>query len=481
MFPFMSVMSNIMRFVGRRVPVVQDFSVDQAQRSQLKLFSKFRGKSPAEQEAAAGQIALTAAITMWAMGEASKGNITGNISNNSKVLGQLREQGVTPNSIILDGQSVDISRLEPVSTMLIMSASVQQALTYARTEEERQELVSATLNAFSSYVDDKTFMRGFAEFIHAWSPKHADGIAETKAWMRYLTGMAESMPGAAGGPLAPNTPMMRHFRQLIDPQKRSTRPDPTQRPAWQMLEETVNRILSGTPYCSEDLPGHANFWGIERYYPHHTHPDDVVTWMPANQTPKKFSSAALKAAGFEDGEANALMVMGARIGVDWDKAKYLRFVREMGVAGEFIRLGAPVGDHPRNITPSGRRGAVGTPVKLNAAQDLEYRQIMNFDPRLVDGEGRQMKEALDHLITTEAYIRAPDQNDAPGSKADILRGFVNKFRKGATQIFFSRHPELLAKSRQELQDLMEQVDDEVPTEDSSSSEVPGLFGNRSDQ
>jgi hypothetical protein len=142
---------------------------------------------------------------------------------------------------------------------------------------------------------------------------------------------------------------------------------------------------------------------------------------------------------------------GMKVGQDLTVEQYNKWISVVGIDGEMERLGAPVAMPKKELAVKEGSRNIGLPVKLSDEQYYNFMQIMNKIkvPNDADPDRREMnmKEYMDWVVRQEAYARLPDDANAKGAKADILREISSKYRDAAVNIFFAQPENKLLKKR----------------------------------
>lgn len=162
--PFIRTPANIFKFTFERTPLAP-------------LSSKIRD------DIAAGGVRRAMAMSRIGMGTtvmsigsdmALNGQLSGSGPNDPKIRAALKRTGWQPYSIKVGDTWYSYARLEPMATVLGMSADIAEILSNyeaydVQQQEEADNLVTAAAIAASNQVIGKTFLRGFADLNEAMS------------------------------------------------------------------------------------------------------------------------------------------------------------------------------------------------------------------------------------------------------------------------------------------------------------------------
>jgi hypothetical protein len=188
----------------------------------------------------------------------------------------------------------------------------------------------------------------------------------------------------------------------------------------QTLRETLNRAKARIPFLSKEVPPRLGFWG----QPIFRAPYLFENLLPFQGGQLKTDPKQLEAMGLP---ANPAQWTDIAYPYTVDAERLSKFIDMVGIDGELVRLGMPLGDHPKQIQ--------GIP--LNADQEVKYRRAVNMltgeAPIIVAGHpfdvrGMTLREALDDLVRQPWYVSAPDIPSADDDKPAMLRRVTDHFR-----------------------------------------------------
>lgn len=465
--PFFNVINNITKYVGGRVPGFGLINPNS------KTYKDFFSKDPAKRQLVMGKWATGGSLLGFGAWASMNGICTGRISDNSKMVKQIEEgQGKKRYACHLPGtdKMMNYNRLEPAGMLMAIAADTATALAYVNNDEERENLVLAATAAFVPYMQDKSFFDGISRFFEAFNPQYGDDNARSQALGRYFTDLMASAPGAVMGPLAPNTPLARNINKNVlgDNAKRISEANKwtiekdeygdeilvADSESYQMWQRTVNKIFSGTPGLSKNLPADVNIWGEEIRYEGGLGPD-IVTPIYTN-TPK-FDIKDLKGHNFPK-QIEAGRFRDMRVGYDITIDQHREFVKVVGIDGELERLNMPLSKPRSDISARVNGKVVGLPIELNPSDRIDLIKIMNEISPVNDADPERqrmnLKQTLDWMISQPEYAKLPDDSDATGSKGDLIRSVYNKYKGAAVELFFQQHPKGQAYFRKSLQAKM---------------------------
>lgn len=435
--PFFNVLNNIMKFTGERMPVVSLGS--------KRIRQELIGADPAKRQTILAQWSMGAGALGVAAAMTSGGLVTGRMTDNPEMRSLLAQEGMQEYSIFIPWTVIDpkgrlkkfhkgrdgfvsFKRTAPIGSFLAIAADTVTALAYEDDPNEREALVTAAIAAIVPYMLDQHFAAGISDMFEAINPTHAYGDARIDAFGRFLSDLAATSPGMIGGPLAPGTPLSGNIRRQFDPFRRSTRPDPHQRPEFRMWERTVNRIFDRTVGLSKRLPAWYNMFGEPQRFEGGLGPDMI---SPFYTRAFKLDTERMRKAGLPERMWKNKDWVGMRIGQDLTREQFGKFIEQAGIVGEMIRLGWPGSMPVRRIDG----------IELDEFQyarfirlqgnELKYRVIL---PGETVGSKRNQKEALEALVRSDGYADLPDDPEVPGeTKLKAIRKVIAQYREAARQ------------------------------------------------
>lgn len=223
--PFVRTPANILRFTFERTPIAP-------------LMSQFRANiaaGGARRDLALAQVALGTGIMMTTADLAMNGQITGSGPLEKGTRDAMAREGWQPYSIKIGNRWYSYNRLDPVGSLLGMSADVVDALRNAQHESlddtDTEKLAVATSIAIAGNVVNKTYLSGLSSIFEAMSAPQQYG----EATIQRMVGSV--VPAGVAG-----------ANRLVDPY---------QRQVYSMLDA----IKARTPGLSEKLMPRRNLWG----------------------------------------------------------------------------------------------------------------------------------------------------------------------------------------------------------------------------
>lgn len=223
--PFTRTPANILTFTFERTPLAP-------------LMSSFRqsiAAGGARRDLALAQMALGTGIMATTADLAMNGQITGRGPNEKGQRAALSRTGWQPYSVKVGDRWVAFNRLDPVGSLLGMSADIVDALRNMQHEAvddpDTERLSVAAAIAVAGNLVNKTYLSGLASLFEAMSDPQ-----------QYGEGMVQRLAGSVvpAGAAAVN-------RQM----------DPYQREVYSMLDA----IKARTPGLSDELTPRRNLWG----------------------------------------------------------------------------------------------------------------------------------------------------------------------------------------------------------------------------
>jgi hypothetical protein len=199
--PFMRTPANIFKYSGERTP--------------LAVFSKevratlggAKGARAADEQAA--RLALGSAVGIATAGLAAAGFVTGSGPSDPKERAVKYLTGWQPNSVRIGDVYYSFGRLEPLGTLMGISASAYE-LAKVMTQLEADKLGALVLAAISKNLVDKTWTQGPASLIEAIqdSDRYAEG------YIRKLVGSV--VPTLSAQVAREMDPILREAQTMLD-------------------------------------------------------------------------------------------------------------------------------------------------------------------------------------------------------------------------------------------------------------------------
>ena len=466
--PFLQVINNITKYPFLHTP----FAAIGSPRTRAALMSP----DPAVRQRVLGQWAVGVGLLALGGQMASSGYITGEMTENPKLLKTLNDEGKTGYSAFLPwvgkfGRSFSYKRTAPVGTFFAVAADTQKMLAHTRDPRERQMIVFTALAAIVPFISDQTFTSGIKEFMDAMDPRFGGEGGRSKALARFAARQLSSLPGAVLGPLAPGTPLSGAIARKLDNVRRDARPDMRETAEYRIWQRLRNTIFKRTPGLSSTLAPEMNVWGETQIYEGSLGPDMKSQIYTRDLT---YDYKALgKIKGFPRRASIAHDFVGLQVGADITREQLREFINIVGINGELERLGMPISNVSEQIE------GVRLNVQNNEVASYRYLRgagvtmkgdgsgllIVDFDGTAIDlgpvpsGWGRpimpglkvnkryNLKEFLDAYVRTEQYQSLGDDPTNPGeqgpdTKAEIIKSIVSKFGKIARSAMKVRYTEL---------------------------------------
>lgn len=222
--PFVRTPANILTFTFERTPLAP-------------LLSKFRADiaaGGARQQLALAQTGLGTAVMLTMADLAMSGHITGRGPSEAGERQALLRSGWKPYSVNVDGQWYTYNRLDPVGSLIGMSADVvglMQESQHADDDGSADSIAAATAMAFAGNLMNKTYLSGLSSVVEALN----DPTRFAQGWSQRLAGSIVPAGVAAAARL--DDPYVRQVYTMMD------------------------AIRARTPGLSEDLPKKLDLWG----------------------------------------------------------------------------------------------------------------------------------------------------------------------------------------------------------------------------
>jgi hypothetical protein len=191
--PFIRTPVNIMKYAFARTPLAY---ASGAIRADIKA-----GGARAAQ--AHGRVALGSMIMLTVADMTAEGTITGRGPLNPDVRRVWLAAGNLPYSVKFGDRRYQFNRLDPIGTIIGMSADIAEIIAHVD-QEDADQIVAAGATAFASNLASKTYLSGVFDFISAFDPSNP-----TNDPGKYLTNLAGSM--------LPFSSFLRQIEGALDP------------------------------------------------------------------------------------------------------------------------------------------------------------------------------------------------------------------------------------------------------------------------
>ena len=432
--PFKTAPMNIGKYTFERVPGFN--MLTQKGRDDI---SGINGK--AMQDMALAKLTIGSATIGTFAYMAANGRVTGGGPLDQYQRGQMEQRtGWRPYSIILDdGTTIALQRLGPVGQMMGIAADMMEVWSELDEKDRNQlavmgsvytaDTISEGLNAMTALGHgamrntlDQSPLVGVRDLITLMSDIQAGhGAGGSKAFASKIM--------ASFAPFSGFTNWMNAY--FDDGRSRNPSAAPLddfgrrQSLMTQTLRETINRAKAKIPGLSQSVSPRLGFWGQQIYRA----PYLLDNMLPFQTGQLKTDPAKLEAMGLP---ANPGQWTDIAYPYNVDADRLARFIDTVGIDGELVRLGMPLGDHPKQIQ--------GIP--LSPDQEVKYRRAVNLltgeAPIIVAGKpfdvrGLTLREALDDLVRQPWYVSAPDIPAADDDKPAMLRRVTDHYRHGLGQ------------------------------------------------
>lgn len=223
--PFTRTPANILRFTFERTPLAP-------------VMSKFRADiaaGGARRDLALAQTAL-GTTAMLAFADATmNGQITGRGPAEKGQKAAMQREGWKPYSIKVGDRWVSYNRLDPIGSLVGMSADATEMMIQAQHESlddpDTEKLAVATALAFAGNITNKTYLSGLSSIIEALN----DPQRSAESWTQRLAGSI--VPAGVAQITRLNDPIVREVDSMMD------------------------AIRARTPGLSDNLPPRLDMWG----------------------------------------------------------------------------------------------------------------------------------------------------------------------------------------------------------------------------
>lgn len=190
--PFTGVGSSIITQAVERTPV--------------GFATAIKGEGPLASRLAKPTVGTLLGLTAWWMRE--KGILTGDERPDTNERTTLGMTGWQPNSIRLGDKYVDISRYEPVGTIMIMSNNAIEA--FERGDDESGNRIVQGLTRIVNNIGDDTWFRGISDIVEAVD-SNSVGQAANKLLARQVAGFVPNVLRRVGKEIDPTTRQTQGF------------------------------------------------------------------------------------------------------------------------------------------------------------------------------------------------------------------------------------------------------------------------------
>lgn len=233
--PFVRTPMNILKETGYRIPILNMMSP--------KMRADWNAGGARRDEVIAKTLMGGSLLAIGAL-MADAGVLTGSGHPDLAVRWQTESlTGRQRYSVNIAGTYYNISRLEPLSTFLTLSADTYDLLQFVENEEDAQTIVQAATMAILENLRNKTFLQGLTEFTNVIGARNMDELDAYGG--RFVRDIATSL-------VVPN--LMVAAERMDDPVLRVTDPDPDLSFALRQFERIKNEIKARTPGLSDSLP-----------------------------------------------------------------------------------------------------------------------------------------------------------------------------------------------------------------------------------
>lgn len=158
----------------------------------------------AARDKAVAELAVGSALMTATFALAKSGIITGSATGTPGEKNVKEAAGVQPTSVLVNGKYYDISRIQPVGTLIVLAADIANA--WDKLEAGDQDKVPKILaTAFANAITNQTMLQGLTMFVNALSEPD-----------RFFPRMAQSYAGA----MVPFSGLMRQTGEAMDKEQR---------------------------------------------------------------------------------------------------------------------------------------------------------------------------------------------------------------------------------------------------------------------
>ena len=263
MFPFSRVGLNILSQATERLPGL-------ALSHNQYISAMEKGGSAAVEAKAKVYAGASVLATLGAMGYAGK--ITGGPPRNQTMRDFYKANGITENSVMVNGYYVDASKFgEPYSTIIKAGVDLAHIAGYALSEDATPEmkqnyesLVGLAIAVIADTASPDFLHEGLSEIIRGMETRSAEENVDFA--------QQSIFKNAVVGTVIPQ--FIRQARKMTDPTKRYVMPDET-KDNWKTFARIKNELMNAIPGLSEFLPPQRNIFGDAVQYPIGIGPDII--------------------------------------------------------------------------------------------------------------------------------------------------------------------------------------------------------------
>lgn len=236
--PFARTPINIVDYTTQRIPLLGALNPNVARA--LKAGGR-------ERDMALAKMSLGSVFMLGAGSLAMNGTLRGNGPANWRDKKYLEENyGFQPNSIVIGGQSLSFSRLDPIGMNMSLAADLVDIA--SRLNNDDSEKYGDVLSSLIGFTISHTTPELMTQSLGSISAAVSDPSGKEA---KYL------LKNYASGLLIPA--FVRDIRKVTDPYKRDTTGDVEA--MLPMIDELKNHIMDQIPYLSKNLPSKRNIFG----------------------------------------------------------------------------------------------------------------------------------------------------------------------------------------------------------------------------
>ena len=190
---------------------------------------------------AIGKIATGSALLGWGAIKAFDGVLTGAGPDDPKMQ-QVWRRSNEPYSYKFGDKWVSYQGLEPISTLLGMSADIMDFNRWSNDDEAKSQLLTTAIGSLYKNLGEKTYLQGIANFMEAVNEPE-------RKLQKYIANTASLA--------IPN--WVKDIRKMTDSEVRDLTVDPNSKS--KDFNAILNSLKNKTPGLSKDLPNKLNYWG----------------------------------------------------------------------------------------------------------------------------------------------------------------------------------------------------------------------------